>query len=495
MSVDIYSTNQVFCRSSNGIFNFTHFSSQACSDCLWYTYISPRMDSYKDTYNISKCLAGLMICQIIVNGSINPNCHCDNPNVVYNVPDVAGYYDGKYTSLEKFNLFNNLPTNFYVKTKKCCLAAQECCLKVQNNLTNKFYNINKDKSLSDKKRCPSTWDGWQCWGEAKPNSEERNACASYLYDNDDVVQNNGYVAKKNCTENGEWYKNVFGYEWTDYTGCKEAKATTTSKLFYGVIAYSISTIGILPAIYIFTKSSPLSSQAMFIIHKHLLISFFFYGFVFIFNYFFFTSTTGLQLYYKNHITCRFLFTIQLRYFRLTNFTWMLAEGVHLYRLLMSPMGRSISLKPYFGICWIFPLVASIIYSILRLYFENKDCWIAPSSYWWIEWTIIGPCLFTLCANLGHMISVLFHLVKKLKYNPHEEPVQYKKAVRAIFLLMPIFGLHFILTIYPIPNKFYEVASEIVDGLQGLFVAIIVCYTNRTVIETYKHKFQAINSFI
>uniref|UniRef100_A0A0N4ZUH3 G_PROTEIN_RECEP_F2_4 domain-containing protein n=1 Tax=Parastrongyloides trichosuri TaxID=131310 RepID=A0A0N4ZUH3_PARTI len=491
MDLDNIFISQPLCRSSSGIFNFTDFASIACTDCLWYTHIQPRIDSYKEHFNISKCLTGLMICQIMVNGSYNPDCNCNNPNVVYNVPEGAISFKGRFTSLKEFKLFTNLPSNFYKTTKECCLAAQECCLNIQNNMNNNIISLNKENI----KRCPATWDGWQCWEEAKPNKEEKKTCPSYLYNHDIKIENDTYVARKICNNFGEWHRNMFGFEWTDYSGCKESKDDSTSKLFYGVIAYSISVIGILPAIYIFTKNSPLSSQAMFIIHKHLLISFFFYGFVFIFNYFFFTTSTGLKLYYKNHITCRFLFTLQLRYFRLTNFTWMLAEGVHLYRLLMSPMGCSINLKPYFGICWVFPLVASIIYSLLRLFFENKDCWIAPSIYWWIEWTIIGPCLFTLCANLGHMIAVLYHLVKKLKYNPHEEPAQYQKAVRAIFLLMPIFGLHFILTIYPIPNKFYEVATEIVDGLQGIFVAIIVCYTNKTVIETYKHKFHVINSLI
>jgi len=39
-----------------------------------------------------------------------------------------------------------------------------------------------------------------------------------------------------------------------------------------------------------------------------------------------------------------------------------------------------------------------------------------------------------------------------------------------------------ITIYRIQSYLHQILNLVLDGLQGFFVALIVCYTNRTVIE-------------
>lgn len=41
-------------------------------------------------------------------------------------------------------------------------------------------------------------------------------------------------------------------------------------------------------------------------------------------------------------------------------------------------------------------LATIIYSACRQFFDNGMCWVSPSEFFWIEWIIMGPCLFALC---------------------------------------------------------------------------------------------------
>jgi len=53
------------------------------------------------------------------------------------------------------------------------------------------------------------------------------------------------------------------------------------------------------------------------------------------------------------------------------------------------------------------------------------------------------------------------------------------------MLVPVFGLHFLITIYRIRSYLHQILNLVLDGLQGFFVALIVCYTNRTVIERVK----------
>ena len=61
--------------------------------------------------------------------------------------------------------------------------------------------------------------------------------------------------------------------------------------------------------------------------------------------------------------------------------------------------------------------------------------------------------------------ILYVLIKKLRYNPHLEPVQYTKAVRAVFMLVPVFGLHFLITIYRIQSTLHQIINLILDGMQ------------------------------
>ncbi|VDL69350.1 unnamed protein product [Nippostrongylus brasiliensis] len=128
------------------------------------------------------------------------------------------------------------------------------------------------------------------------------------------------------------------------------------------------------------------------------------------------------------ISCRLLFLIQLRFLRLATFSWMLAEGVHLFRLLQSDSADSV------------PAVIAVIYGALRESLDNEGCWVSPSVNGWIESAIIIPCILALC---------------------------------------------FLFTIYRLPDLTHQVINLVLDGLQGCAVSIIFCYTNKSVWDCAK----------
>uniref|UniRef100_A0A914WTE7 G-protein coupled receptors family 2 profile 2 domain-containing protein n=1 Tax=Plectus sambesii TaxID=2011161 RepID=A0A914WTE7_9BILA len=138
----------------------------------------------------------------------------------------------------------------------------------------------------------------------------------------------------------------------------------------------------------------------------------------------------------------------------------------------------------------FPIVPTALYSVFRALYDDDDCWVAPSREAWIDWIITGPCLAALCANFILMIAILYILIRKLRFSPDHEPAQYRKAVRATLILLPVFGLHFLLTIYRLPILAHEIFNLLLDGLQGFFVAIIICYTNGRVTECLHKTWQA-----
>uniref|UniRef100_A0A915IEK6 G-protein coupled receptors family 2 profile 2 domain-containing protein n=1 Tax=Romanomermis culicivorax TaxID=13658 RepID=A0A915IEK6_ROMCU len=125
----------------------------------------------------------------------------------------------------------------------------------------------------------------------------------------------------------------------------------------------------------------------------------------------------------------------------------------------------------------FPAVPTIIYAILRYILDDEKCWLG-SNIVWIEWVTYGPCIASLALNFLLMVSIIRVLITKLTHSPANEPAQYRKAVRATLVLLPLFGCHFFLTIYKFEHLlWYEILNKLLDGFQGLFVATIICFTH------------------
>ncbi|XP_035225931.1 calcitonin gene-related peptide type 1 receptor-like, partial [Stegodyphus dumicola] len=86
-------------------------------------------------------------------------------------------------------------------------------------------------------------------------------------------------------------------------------------------------------------------------------------------------------------------------------------------------------------------------------------------------------------NFAFLCNIIRVLVTKLRATHSNEPSQFRKAVRATLVLVPLFGLHFFLVIYR-PQygectalEGYTFLSYSMDGLQGFLVSLIFCYLN------------------
>ncbi|KAK0417811.1 hypothetical protein QR680_013226 [Steinernema hermaphroditum] len=469
------------CRLAGELFSIAEFRSIACARCLLYIYLM--VPPFKERYETLICGDGLLVCDRR-SASFPEDCRCDDPRRVFNLP-AFGVNRTNFTPLHDLSISPRLPSDFAFITQQCCEAADRCC----HNVLTKKHSLSLPETTVSKTaptpRCPATWDGWQCFPESDPGVS-RYKCPNYIYGDrlrNDIDPLNG--VSKECTANGSWFAVMIDgqrSEWTDYRFCVTDNASTL-KMAAGLMAFSITVVCILPAIAFISTHRVLYSQPVFIIHKHLLASFLIASLMFIFNCVFFVvdGAPGDHLYFSNHFSCRLLFSVQLRYFRLSTFTWMLAEGVYLYRLLSPFEYDHENLRPYKFACWGAPMVLTVIYSILRQTIDNEECWVSPSEVWWLEWGfMMGPCLVLICANLVLLTLIMCVVIKKIRFNPHMEKAQYTKALRAVILLVPVFGLHFLLTIYRIQSSHtHQIINLILDGLQGAAVSFIVCYQNKS----------------
>uniref|UniRef100_A0A8R1HZY1 G-protein coupled receptors family 2 profile 2 domain-containing protein n=1 Tax=Caenorhabditis japonica TaxID=281687 RepID=A0A8R1HZY1_CAEJA len=367
------------CRFSNhGEFVPESFDSISCSACFYFIFMLVK--PYSERYRTELCAdtSGVLICPI---GSDDSECNCSQPSNVFNIPDFA-INSSLITPLHRLELDPPLPFQFDLVVQDCCSAARYCCRST----------LAKHKQYADA-TCPATWDGWNCFERSNPGTVSKQ-CPNYIYGGH--AKDADGVAVQKCTEMG-WKKHELGWrEHTDYTGCTSNKGAE-AKMIVGLLTYSASVIFLVPAVIMLMWLRPIRCQPMFILHRHLLLSCLAYGFFYLVNVALFVisdAPLSAQI-YANHIFCRLLFSIQLRYLRLTNFSWMLAEAVYLWRLLYTAQHTSEdeTQKTYKIICWGVPGVITAVYMILRGFNDDVGlCWIENSSVAWVEWMIFAPSL-------------------------------------------------------------------------------------------------------
>ncbi|KAJ9582406.1 hypothetical protein L9F63_003259, partial [Diploptera punctata] len=257
------------------------------------------------------------------------------------------------------------------------------------------------------------------------------------------------------------------------------------RIYASVIAYIISTALLLPAIIIFHAFRQLHGHRI-ILHKNLFISLLLNA---IFHIWF---KTGILLAtYDEHNNegstlkenapfCKIL-VLLTKYFRLTNYMWMFCEGLYLHHMIAVTFPGEWHPMYFYITGWGFPLLPVFVYILLRIFNSDEYCWAFPVEP--SEWVLNVPSLLSLVVNVFFLVDIIRILVMKLRAPHHQESKQYRKAVRATVVLVPLFGLHYAITVYRPETgtcqwpELYVYLDILLDGLQGAIVALIFCYIN------------------
>uniref|UniRef100_A0A8C4NIB8 G-protein coupled receptors family 2 profile 2 domain-containing protein n=1 Tax=Eptatretus burgeri TaxID=7764 RepID=A0A8C4NIB8_EPTBU len=127
-----------------------------------------------------------------------------------------------------------------------------------------------------------------------------------------------------------------------------------------------------------------------------------------------------------------------------------------------------------------PAIFTIPWALSRWAYENTGCWNTNNipEIWWI---IKGPILFCILVNLIMFISIIRILVKKLKCPDvgGNDCSHYKRLVKSTLLLIPLFGIHYILFAFTPDMVPFFLSLEIrlyfelsLGSFQGFVVAIL-----------------------
>ncbi|XP_046573928.1 calcitonin gene-related peptide type 1 receptor-like [Haliotis rubra] len=358
----------------------------------------------------------------------------------------------------------------------CCHHAEDCCRR------------QIEAPLHTNTTCHRTWDGYGCWDDTAPGTTTFLSCPSFL---EYAVPTRNAI--KQCNADGTWYKKKL-LDWTDYTPCLD-KESLISSIYLSLGCNIASILFLVPAFSIFLMYRSLRRQHRIRLHMNFFMSFVTSDVVTILwdmlvTYDRLTNEHIPQtLLYRNGSGCKVLSFCRI-YFKSTNYVWMFCEGFYLHRLISNAFTPPKNLMPLYVTGWGVPLVYSVIYAAIRLVHYNESCWAKSMGH--TEWIIYAPNLLCLVVNLFFLCNILRILLTQLQSHPNE-PSNFRRALKATFVLIPLFGGQLFVTLYRVPPGNpgaveYEKFTVFIINSQGFFVALIFCFCNSEVLSHLRKSF-------
>ncbi|KAJ8667488.1 hypothetical protein QAD02_009151, partial [Eretmocerus hayati] len=382
----------------------------------------------------------------------------------------------------------------------------------------------KNESSISSGWCPETWDGIMCWSSTAPGMTAVQGCPRYIAGFD--FEGN---ATKQCMSGGQWYwSSELNSTWTNYTRCFQTQLVTVlvdlpdlktrnNTSFEGYlprlktmseVGYTVSLSALGVAFCIFASIRRLRSQKN-ILHMHLFVSFIARAVMYLLKDLLFVGGVGLaknvvfkdgESYWlgaENNWHCK-AFTVMWQYCILANYSWLLMEGIYLHNLivytLFAESDSSTPLYVLFG--WGLPAIFITIWTILRVMYNDVLCWTIHDNIY-IYSMIQGPITLSVFINAALFVNMVKILVIKFRA-PVEESFRYKKFARSTLILVPLFGVHYCLSLVISVIIRYNETIEIVwlfcdqlfASLQGFVVSLLYCFLTGEVREEITRLFRA-----
>ena len=195
-------------------------------------------------------------------------------------------------------------------------------------LFHKLINCTKRVTDESKDRCPLIFDSWSCFNATSSGTFQTEPCPEFQT----MKFSSHRFALKYCDINSGWWVHpVTNRTWSNYTECVDFQKldfhTTLNSVYF--IGLFISLLFLSTSLLIFFSYDCLNSDRV-TIHKNLFSSFWFSSLFWICWIYFVLYDP--KVWSKNGTLCRMIHVITT-YFTLTNYSWMLCEGILLQLLL------------------------------------------------------------------------------------------------------------------------------------------------------------------
>ncbi|KAK2716805.1 hypothetical protein QYM36_007074 [Artemia franciscana] len=345
--------------------------------------------------------------------------------------------------------------------------------------------------LAEGPHCNRTFDKVQCWPTTPAGTISVLPCVKELRG---VTYDSSKNSTRLCLEDGTWAN------YSDYSECnivQNEQFEFASRIYY--IGYSVSIIALVVALVVFLHFKELRCVRNRI-HTNLLITYVMADLTWI--------ITAVHQALVGHSSFDCVAEIFLQYFHMTNFFWMFVEGLYLYMLVVETFSADkLRLFTYSVIGWGFPLLIVVVWSIAKVQNQEVDIdeseeiehwyhvcpWIITHAFDPYDWIYIAPVLFALFANVCFLLAIMWVLITKLRSTTTIETQQYRKASKALLILIPLLGLTYILVITGpeegILGTIHFHTMVILVSTQGFTVSLFYCFLNSEVRTTIHHRLE------
>ncbi|XP_073181612.1 parathyroid hormone/parathyroid hormone-related peptide receptor-like [Lepidochelys kempii] len=375
-------------------------------------------------------------------------------------------------------------------------AKEKCQTKVNTQLE-------KIKDAS----CFPEWDGIICWPEGSPSQQVSVPCPEYIYD----FNHKGH-AYRHCDAYGNWELALnINKTWANYTECTEfltpERRSREKEVFDRLhmmytIGYSISLASLIVAVGILCYFKHLHCTRNYI-HIHLFASFICRAAsIFVKDVVLYSGSLpeepekmrvddlkgelGPFLGHRTQLVgCKVVVTLFL-YFLATNHYWILVEGLYLHSLIFMAF---LSNKNYLWVLtiigWGLPAVFVSVWASVRASLADTQCWDLSAGN--MKWIYQVPILAAIVVNFILFLNIVRVLASKLwetntgKLDPRQ---QYRKLLKSTLVLMPLFGVHYVVFMAmpytEVSGVLWQIQMHyemLFNSSQGFFVAFIYCFCN------------------
>ncbi|XP_051738350.1 vasoactive intestinal polypeptide receptor 2 isoform X2 [Ctenopharyngodon idella] len=337
------------------------------------------------------------------------------------------------------------------------------------------------------------WDNISCWHHAEIGEVVVNTCPAALKN---LFTRDGTI-NRNCTTEG----------WSDvypsiHNVCFEPTPNATKLVFYTVmktlytLGHSLSLIALITGSTILCLFRKLHCTRNYI-HLNLFFSFILRAIaVLVKDAILFSHENVECTKQPSLIGCKASLVI-FNYFIMANFYWLLVEGLYLHTLLMVIFSENRHFIIYLLIGWGFPTVFVIPWIVCRIYLEDTGCWERNDAP--IPWRVINwPIMASVIINFILFISIIRILVQKLRCPDvgGNDQSQYRRLAKSTLLLIPLFGVNYVVFVYIIEEngemENYKIFFDLgLGSFQGLVVAILYCFLNSEVQSELKRKWRSL----
>ncbi|CAL1300241.1 unnamed protein product [Larinioides sclopetarius] len=357
-----------------------------------------------------------------------------------------------------------------------------------------YSSLNDDFPSNGSLFCTVNWDGVSCWPPTLAGSTAMVSCISEL---NGVKYDTSKNASRDCLRNASWSS------WSNYRSCIPLTLPEDEYLkvlwdmrdavtvYY--VGYGISLIALSLALWIFVYFKELRCLRN-TIHANLMFTYLLLDITWICT----AKLQSSQNYIASRIAC--FLTIFLTYLMGTNFFWMFVEGLYLFILVVKTFTvDNIKIYVYALIGWVLPALVVATWAGVKGHVGNSiEDVLAPQGCPWqrrdyYDYIFISPVILVLLANIIFLTKIMWVLITKLRATNTVESEQYRKAAKALLVLIPLLGVTYILVIATPNHRTGEVIFTFIQAtllsIQGFIVAVLYCFLNGEVQNSIGHRLE------